>query len=160
LYGNIEDEEEDSDESSGDDNTTSGEGEGVVNSEGKAGDRANSDLSDGDEGNGDSDNEGEEQGDEEEEEEEEDESFIEIDTEEVFEHIAKGKSYATFEGTYALFNHRTTWYFLLVCTVHIVCCNILYCTWCTVLPGRAWRRVTPYLQSYLCSTLQSTSCPF
>jgi hypothetical protein len=116
LYGNIED-EEGSDESSGEDDTTSDEG--VVNSEGKSIDRASNDLSDGDEGNDDTDNEEEEQG---EEEEEEDESFIEIDTEEVFEHIAKGKSYATFEGTYALFNHRTMWYFFN--GLHCTCCML------------------------------------
>jgi hypothetical protein len=118
LYGNIEDEEEGSDESNGDDNTTSDEG--VVNSKGKSIDRENGDLSGGDESNDDSDNEEVEQG--EEEEEEEDESFIEIDTEEVFEHIAKGKSYATFEGTCAIFKYRTMWYFFagLYCT----CCML------------------------------------
>ena len=109
MYGNIEDEEEGSDESSVEDTTTSDEG--VVNSKGKALDRANTDLSDGDEGNDDSDNEEEEQG--EEDDEEEDESFIEIDTEEVFEHIAKGKSYATFEGKYALFYFCVVWYFFI-----------------------------------------------
>ena len=41
-------------------------------------------------------------GEEGEDNDDDDESFIEIDTEEVFELLAKGKSYATFEGT-----HRT-----------------------------------------------------
>ena len=128
MYGNIEDEEEGSDESSGEDNTTSDEG--VVKSKGKSIDRINSDLNDGDESNDDSDNEEGEQGEEEEEDEEdeeEDESYIEIDTEEVFEHIAKGKSYATFEGTLIQFTTVQCGIFFLNCTAHVVRCNILYC---------------------------------
>lgn len=131
MYGNIEDVEEGSDESSGEDDTTSDVG--VVNSKGKSIDRADTDLSDGDGSNDDSDNEEEEQGEEEEDDEEEDESFIEIDTEEVFEHIAKGKSYATFEGTCIQFITVQFAIFLLDCTVHVVCRSKLYCTWCNVL---------------------------
>lgn len=125
LYGNIEDDEEGSDESSGDDDNTTSD-ESIVNSKGKSIDRTSSDLSDGDEGNDDTDNDEEEQGEGEEEEDVEDESFIEIDTEEVFEHIAKGKSYATFEGTYIQFSTVRCRIFFVDCTVHVVCCNVLY----------------------------------
>jgi hypothetical protein len=39
----------------------------------------------------------------EEAEEEDDESYIDFDTEVVFEEICKGKSYVTFEGPYGFF---------------------------------------------------------
>ena len=69
--------------------------------------RGNSGDSDGDEVNddrdsdsgSDSDGDEEEQGEDKDEDDDNDESFLEIDTEEVFELLAKGKSYATFKGT-------------------------------------------------------------
>lgn len=80
-------------------------GSGSVKSKGRIIGGGNSDE---DEKNDDSDLGEEEQGeqgededdDNEDDSDEDDESFIEIDTEEVFELLAKGKSYATYEGTY------------------------------------------------------------
>lgn len=81
-------------------------GSGSVKSKGRIIGGGNSDE---DEKNDDSDLGEEEQGEQGEDEDddnneddsdEDDESFIEIDTEEVFELLAKGKSYATYEGTY------------------------------------------------------------
>ena len=106
LYGKIED-EEGSEESSEDGITMSGSG--TVKSKGRIIDGGNSDE---DEKNSDSDLSEEEQGEDDDDNEDDnndddddndDESFIEIDTEEVFELLAKGKSYATYEGTHCTY---------------------------------------------------------
>ena len=92
-------------------------GSGTVKNKGRIIEGGNSDE---DETNENSDSGEGEQGEHYDNDNEDDESFIEIDTEEVFELLAKGKSYATYEGTHCRHCTYCTNYTQMLCLLFII----------------------------------------
>ena len=114
LYGKIEDEEEDDDEDGRDLEDVEGSDnyEGGLNNLDGISD--NDDDIDGNDDNQD-----------------DLESYIEIDTEEVFEQLSKGKAYVTFQGTYVYMHYNKLYICIVINYVYIVI-NYIY-THCTVI---------------------------